>query len=83
MGESEPDTTSSKSNPILWILDIKQLQLENIAFGMTTSPQTSDLQVKVASALLKKGIVDLGKQFVGVESVTISEAGFSYLKDTT
>ena len=56
----------------------KQLQLENIAFGMTAySPQTSDLQVKVASALLKKGIVDLGKQFVGVESVTISEAGFS------
>ena len=50
---------------------------------MTTSPQTSDLQVKVASALLKKGIVDLGKQFVGVESVTISEAGFSYLNDTT
>ena len=83
LGESEPDTTSSKSNPILWILDIKQLQLENIAFGMTTSPQTSDLQVKVASALLKKGIVDLGKQFVGVESVTISEAGFSYLNDTT
>ncbi|MEI3342417.1 MAG: hypothetical protein V8R52_10070 [Coprobacter fastidiosus] len=47
------------------------------------SPETTNLQVKVASALLKKGIDDLGKQFVGVESVTISEAGFSYLNDTT
>ena len=83
LGESTPDTVKTDTNPISWILDITQLQLENIAFGMVTSPQVSDLQVKVTSALLKKGIVDLGKQSVEAESAIISKADFSYLNDTT
>lgn len=82
LGESAPDTVKTESNPISWILDITRLRLENIAFGMVTSPQVSDLQVKVASALLKKGIVDLGKQSVRAESAVISGANFSYLNDT-
>lgn len=82
LGESAPDTVKTESNPISWILDIAQLRLENIEFGMVTSPQVSDLQVKVTSALLKKGVVDLGKQSVGVVSTVISGADFSYLNDT-
>ena len=81
-GESAPDTVETESSVIPWVLDIRQLQLKNIAFAMATSHPVSDLQVELSSALLKNGIVNLGKQSVFAESVEISKTAFSYLNDT-
>lgn len=45
LGESDP-ILQTATESYLWILDIKQLQLENIAFGMTTHPKQAICKLK-------------------------------------
>jgi len=82
LGESEPDTLKSESTPIKWIFDVRKLALTDIIFTMQMSEPQTDLCVKIKNALLKQGLIDLGKQTVDVNSLLIEQGQYSYLADT-
>lgn len=83
IGESPADTTAKDTATIPWIIQAKQLRLNQINFRMETRPQVTQLAVRLAAGDIADAEIDLGKQEVRVNRILLKQGNYSYLTDTT
>lgn len=78
-GTSPPDTTASDTVSMAWLITLRSLDMDNVAFKMTTWPDTTELNASIAKGQLQKLTVDLGSQDIEAGTLSIDDCYCSYL----
>ncbi|MBQ8423655.1 MAG: translocation/assembly module TamB domain-containing protein [Coprobacter sp.] len=79
----EPADTTTTSEPLDWKLGITRIELADISYDMQSSYAESYLSTRVEQIGIAHTGVDLGTQFVTVDTLALRGAGVSYIIDTT
>lgn len=78
--KQKPTPSDSTSAP--FFIKAEELKLENFGFEMSMLPTIDTLRFKTSSLVLRKGVIDLGKNLVSVSSLGASGGDVTYLTPT-
>jgi hypothetical protein len=78
MGESSvtdvPDTLASPN----WSIELRRTELTGVDFGMHTTPDDTEIAVRMPNGVVKRASVELASQKVSVASVELSDNSVRY-----
>lgn len=82
LGEGSPKADTVAGAPAMWKILAGEVDLNNVAFRMNTSPVETRLDVNLAEGVVRDVAVDLGKQSVDAAFIRLEKGDYSYLTDT-
>lgn len=78
--KQKPAPSDSTSAP--FFIKAEELNLENFGFEMSMLPTIDTLRFNTASLLLRKGVIDLGKNLVTASRLSATDGTMTYLTPT-
>lgn len=84
--DMRPDTIAKpekKSEPTLWAISLRKVELLGVYYRMSMEGTIASLQCALPAATLLNGRVDLGKSTVSLDSLTIDRPDIRYIAATS